>query len=185
MFGWLRKKNDEAARGQDHVWMSNAARIEGMRREAERAAKEGNVVVVAPTMAAFDQMAEALAPREPRLCRDQFERTALHQALEGDGVVAVAMASALPNQSKAGSSARAAFLVFGRNGTRSADDAIARAADLLGPRSSVTFHLSFDDALLQPHRAKLQPMLAKLGMAANEPMTSPYLSRAIANAQAQ
>jgi hypothetical protein len=183
VFGWLRRKNDEATRGEDQVWQSDAARVTGIRREVERAAKSGNVVVVAPKMVAFDQIAEALAPLEPRLCRDQFERTALHQALEGKGVVAVATPSGLPNQVKPGSNARAELLVVGRNDARSADDAIVQAADLLGARSSITFHLSFEDPLLHQHVAKFQPLFAKLGITADEPLSSPIMSRAIANMQ--
>ena len=188
MFGWLRKKAEQAERGDDSVWMSDAARIEGMRREVERVKAAGsNAVVVASTMAAFDRMAEALAAHQPRLYRDRFERATLQRSLEGSRAVVVAMSAVLPTETetKPGSNARCDFLVYGRNNSRSADDAIVRATDLLGSGVRVIFHLSLDDPLLQQHGKSLKPVLEKLGMAADEPVNSPVLSRAIANMQAK
>jgi len=84
MFGWLSRKTNQVERGDDCIWMSSAARIEGIRRAAERAASEGsNAAVVAMTLSAFEQMAEALAAHQPLLYRDRFERDALHRALKG------------------------------------------------------------------------------------------------------
>ena len=187
MFGWFgKKKTDHAERGEDCVWMSDAARIEGMRREVERVKAAGsNAVIVASTIGAFERMAEALAPHQPLLYRDRFERGALQRALEGSRVVAIVMAAALPTEAKPDANARCDFLVFGRHNTRKADDAIVQAIDLLGRGVRVTFHLSLDDPLLQQHGQSLKPVLEKLGMSADEAVTSPYLTRAIANAQAK
>ena len=184
MFGWLRKKAEQAERGDDCVWMSDAARVEGMRREVERVKAAGsNAVVVAPTMAAFEKMSGTLAPHQPLLCQDRFERGRLQRALQESRAVVVAMPAALPTETQADSNARCDFLVYGRDNARSADDAIVRAADLLGTGVRITFHLSLDDALLQQHGKSLKPVLEKLGMSADESVNSPFLSRAIASAQ--
>ena len=184
MFAWFGKKTEQAERGEDSVWMSDAARVQGLRREVERVVAEGNnAVVVALTMARFEQMAAALADSKPALCRDRFERDALHRALQGTGAVAIAMSGALPTEAKAGSEARGELLVYGRNGARPADEMIVTAAGFLGSGVRVTFHLSLDDALLQQHGKPLKPILEKLGMSPEAPVTSPFLTRAIANAQ--
>jgi hypothetical protein len=136
-------------------------------------------------MAAFEKMAEALAPHEPLLYRDRFARGTLQRALQGSRAVAIVMPAALPSGTKADSNPRCDFLVYGRNNARSADDAIVQAADSLGAGVRVIFHLSLDDELLQQHGKSLKPVLETLGMSADAPVTSPYLSRAIANAQAK
>lgn len=186
MFDWLKKKASQAARVDDCAWMSHAARVRGMRREVERlAAEKRSVVVVAPTMAAFDKLAEELSAQQPLLCRDLFERDSLRRALDAGPVIAIAMSGALPAESKPGSAPQVDILVHGRSDSRAADEAIVGFADTLGPGARVTFHLSLDDPLLQQHGAKLKPVFATLGMSEDEAVSSPVLSRALANMQAK
>ena len=164
--------------------MSDSARVEGLRAEVGRIRDAGrNAVVVTTTMAAFERMAAALAPHEPSLYRDRFERDSLRRRLESGGSVAIATPGALPDDGKPGEGMRCDLLIFGRSAERSADEAIVQAADRFGAGTRVTFHLSLDDALLQDHGKTLKPLLEKLGMSADEPVTSPFLTRAIANAQ--
>ena len=186
MFAWLRGKEETPACGDDCVWLSNAARIEGMRRIAERSLSLGrSVVIVTSTLAAFENVAAAFAERNPLLCRDMFERDALRRALQSGRVLAVAMPGALPAEPQAEASTRADLLVYGRADSRAADDAIMRAASMLQPDAGIAFHLSLDDTLLKRHSAALKPLLEKLGASADEPIVSPFLTRAIGNAQAK
>jgi preprotein translocase subunit SecA len=47
----------------------------------------------------------------------------------------------------------------------------------------ITFHLSLEDKLLQEFGGPIQPILEKLGMSADEPITHSMVTRAIKNAQ--
>lgn len=184
MFDWLRKKSETPACAEDSLWLSNAARIEGMRRIVGRSLSLGrSVVIVTGTLNAFESVAAAFAEREPLLCRDMFERGSLRRALERGGAVAIAMPAALPTDAKPEASVKADVLIYGRGDSRTADDAILSAADALKPDICVAFHLSLDDTLLKRHGAPLGPLLEKVGAAADEPVVSPFLTRAIANAQ--
>jgi hypothetical protein len=67
MLSWLfRNKKDQAARGEDSVWMSSAARLKGIGREVERLAKAGHCVFVVPwTLVTFDELVRDLEQRKP------------------------------------------------------------------------------------------------------------------------
>ena len=73
--------------------------------------------------------------------------------------------------------------MYGRSDTRPADDAIVRFADSLGPNAHITFHLALDDKLLQEFAGSIQPILQKLGMGPDEPISHAMVTRAIKNAQ--
>jgi len=54
---------------------------------------------------------------------------------------------------------------------------------LPGPRASIGFWLSLDDALLAEHAERLGPILKALRVDEGEAITSSMVSRAIENAQ--
>jgi preprotein translocase subunit SecA len=173
-----------AQRGEDTVWMNHGARLRGVSREvAALAEAERSVVVVALTPAALDELSAALAAREPLRCADIFAKDGLRLNLSRKGTVAVAMSGALPLDLKPGEDIGVDVLVYGRSDTRAADDAIARFADALGPNAHIVFHLSLEDKLLQEFGGPIRPILEKLGMSADEPITHPMVTRAIRNAQ--
>jgi len=177
-------KSDAAQRGEDTVWMNHAARLQGMSREvAALAEAERSVVVVAPTLAALDELGAALAAHEPVRCADIFAKDGLRLNLSRKGSVAIALSGALPLDLKLGEEIGVDVIVYGRNDSRSADDAIARFADALGPNAHITFHLSLEDKLLQAFAGSIQPLLEKLGMSADEPITNSMVTRSIKNAQ--
>ena len=76
-----------------------------------------------------------------------------------------------------------AVIGWGRAAARAPDEAIAAFADRLGPKASMTFHLSLEDGLLAAHAGGLAPILKSLRLAEDEAIVSPMVSRAIENAQ--
>lgn len=66
---------------------------------------------------------------------------------------------------------------------RSADDTIVRFADQLGANARVVFHLSLDDRLLKDYVGTLSQLLSRLQVPQDEKISSPLVTRAIANAQ--
>lgn len=185
MLKWLfGGKTGAAARGEDCVWVSHAARLKGVSREvATLAEAERSVLVVALTLAALDELAAALAPHRPERCADMFSRDALRSSLSRTGSVAIALSGALPADWKPAADVAADVLVYGRNDARAADEAIARFADALGPNAHLAYHLSLEDPLLQAFGGQLRPILDKLGMKEDEPIAHAMVTHAIRNAQ--
>ena len=177
-------KGDAAQRGEDTVWMNHAARLRGMSREvAALAEAERSVVVVALSLTALDELGAALAVHQPVRCADIFAKDGLRLNLSHKGSVAIALSGALPLDLKPGAEIGVDVVVYGRNDTRAADDAIVRFADSLGPNAHITFHLSLEDRLMQQFAGSIQPLLEKLGMSADEPITHSMVTRSIRNAQ--
>lgn len=179
-------KKDHVKHGEDFVWLSDAARLNGILREVERLVKQGcSVVVVAWTLPTFDHMARALDQYKPLLCRDLFGFDALRARLARAGTVAVALAYTLSSDVKTLTDLPVVLLVYGQNDMRATDDAIVRFADLVGPNVRVAFHLSLDDALLKDYIGKLKSLLIGLDVPPDEAMSHPMVTRAIAGAQAK
>jgi preprotein translocase subunit SecA len=177
-------KESAARRGEDSVWMTRAARIDGIAREvAALAEADRSVVAVALTLPALDELERALSAHQPARCADVFAKESLRANLARGGTVTVALSGALPLDVKPGADTGIDVVVHGRNATRAADEAIERFADALGANAHITFHLSLEDSLLEQFGATLQPILKKLGMKPDEPIAHAMVTRAIANAQ--
>jgi preprotein translocase subunit SecA len=185
MLNWLFKgKKVEAARGEDCVWMSHGARLKGLDHEVEVLAEaDRSVLLVALSLAALDELETALARHQPSRCADVFGKEVLRERLSKPGSVTVALSGALGTEVKAPAADCVDILVYGRNDTRAADDAILAFADALGPNAHIVFHLSLDDPLLKALTASLGPLLEKLGMKEDEPISHAMVTRAIRNAQ--
>jgi preprotein translocase subunit SecA len=185
MLNWLFKgKKVEAARGEDCVWMSHGARLKGLEREVGVLAEaEKSVLVVALSLGALDELETALAAHQPSRCADVFGKEVLRERLSKPGSVTVALSGALGTEVKAPAVNGVDILVYDRNDTRAADEAIVAFADALGPNAHIVFHLSLDDPLLRGFTPSLAPMLEKLGMKEDEPISHAMVTRAIRNAQ--
>jgi hypothetical protein len=153
-----------ARREDDQVWMSAGARAAGLRKAVERAVAQRHGVVV--VFASFAQANAVASDLEP---------------FRSAGVV-VATSTALPADVQP-ADAPVDVIVMSRSRTRAADDAIVAFADRLGPRASIGFWLSLDDALLAEHADRLGPILKALRVDEGEAITSSMVSRAIENAQ--
>jgi hypothetical protein len=186
MFSWLFGKKDQAVRAEDSVWMSAAARLRGIGREVERLTREKrSVVVVALTLPAFDDLVRELAQHKPSLCRDLFGLDVLRSQLARPGSITVALGSILATDAKPSTSVPVEFIICGRNESQTADESILRFADLIGPTARATFHLSLNDAILSDYVGSLTPLLGKLSLSEDEAISSPLVTRAIANAQSK
>jgi hypothetical protein len=190
LFGKARK----ARRGDDHVWATDTARRAGLTRDAQRLADGGaSVLLVTLSPAALDGMMAALQVRSPLACRDVFGQAALRARLSQPLAMSVALASALPKPAAGergdadaptdSSPVPAEILVCGRNERRDADEAVVAFADTLGPRSRVTFHLSFDDPLLNELTGRVRELMLRLGMTDDGPVVHRMLTQSIERAQ--
>jgi preprotein translocase subunit SecA len=172
------------AASADCVWRSDAARLRGVVREAGGFADDGaSVLVVALTAGALDRLAAALADRAPLRATSAIERASLRERLGRAGTVSVALPAALAPEAKPAGDVRVEILVAGRHDARAADDAIVRFAESIEAGGFATFHLSLDDPLLAAHAGNLGPMLDRLGMTDDEPISHSFVSRAIERAQ--
>jgi hypothetical protein len=186
MFSWLFGKKDEAMRGEDSVWLSDAARLKGILCKVEQLTKDGrSVIVVAWTLPTFDDLARHLNQHKPLLCRDLFGFDALRGQLARGGSVAVALANTLSSDAKTATDVPVEVLVCGRNDLRAIDDNIGRFADRIGANARVAFHLSLDDALLKDYVGTLSPLLIRLNVPQDEAISHSMVTRAIAGAQAK
>ena len=182
--GLFGRKGECAQRGEDTVWISHAARRQGIVREVRALAEaERSVVVVALALAALDELEAALSAHQPVRCADIFAKDGLRLNLSRTGAVAIALSGALPLDLTPGPDIGVDVLVHGRSDTRAADDAIVRFADSLGPNAHITFHLSLEDKLLQEFSGSIQPLLEKLGLSPQGPVTHSMVTRSIRNAQ--
>ena len=185
MLQWLFGKNIQATRVDDSLWMSNMARLSGICSEvAKLAAARRSVVVVAVTPGALGELAAALAQHQPLRCAGAVERDALRRQLGQAGTVAVALTGTLPADMQPATGMPVDILVCGRNAARADDDAILRFADSFGASARVTFHVAFDDALLQPHFESIK-LLTSLGVSEYEAVSSPLISRVIERLQSK
>jgi hypothetical protein len=184
MLKWLfgGSGSDAARQGEDKVWISDAARLKGIALEAQQLGGGAkSVLVVAWSSAALDRLASELAAFEPVRCVDAFSRPALNLQLQRKGAVALALGSALSAPAQPTPHALE-VLVLGRNPTRSPDEAVVRFADGAGNKARVTFHLSFDDALLKGND-RVRRIMELLKMPEDEPMVSSMVSKSIRSLQ--
>ena len=183
MFGNLFGKKSAAQQRDDQVWKTAAACLKGIGAAAVKSAAAGhNVIIVCLTNAAFDAVDTLLASHQPVHCRDIFGRDALRAALARSGVMTIALSGSLPADSPA-ATAVVEILVYGRNASRAADDAIKRFADQLGAQATIAFCLSMEDALLQPFLASSVQLLQQLGLQEDEALSHAFITRAIEKCQ--
>ena len=169
MLSWLFGKTDQAIRAEDSVWMSDPARLRGIRREVARLTREKrSAVVVALTLAAFDDLVRELGQYKPSLCRDLFGLDVLRSQLARPGSITVALGNILSTDAKPSTSVPVEFIVCGRNDIQAADESLLRFADLVGPTATVTFPPSLDDALLSDYIGTIKPRLTKMGLCEEE-----------------
>ena len=183
MFGNLFGKKSAAQHKDDQVWKTAAACLKGICAQAVQSAAAGrSVAVVCLTNSAFEAVDAVLAPHQPVHCRDLFGRDALRAALARAGSITIALSGSLPAD-PAAATVPADILVYGHNASRAADDGITRFADQLGAQATTAFHVSLEDALLEPFVGSLVPMLEKLGIKEDEALSHAFVTRAIRNCQ--
>ena len=184
MLGWLFDRRGGAAISEDHVWVSDAARLQGLRREIARVTGAGSkIMVVALTRDSYRLLLSELSEHSPLRCETLMERDQALSRLGKSAAVVVAHAGALPGALRSPGELQLEILVYGRSDRRAADDVVIRFADLLARRTPVTFHLSLDDSLLRRESENIKPLLARLKVPEDEPIVHRFISSAIERAQ--
>jgi preprotein translocase subunit SecA len=186
MLKWLfGDRKPRADRENDEVWATGRARVQGVVRKVAALTGTGrSVVVVANSIETLEELSRALAIHRPVRCTDLFGQAPLRATIAKPGSLVIALGSALPME---GSPAAGPVdvIVIGRNDVRTADEAIVRFTDSLGAEATVAFLLALDDALLVAFSQQVGPMLQKLGMGDDEPITHALVTRAVERAQQQ
>jgi hypothetical protein len=180
VFGWFRRGLPVA----DQVRLDAAACARGLHAEVRAALGEGAAALLllrAPGDLAA--AAVALADCTPRVAEDHYALGELPRYLSAAGLLGIGLVDDL--RAATAPPLRGAPLqvhVRGRASRRSEDQ---RLLDLLAPWRPlrVVFHHALDDALLREHAGRLRPLLQRLGLAADEAITSPLLTRALRRAQ--
>jgi hypothetical protein len=172
---------------EDRVWTDAAACQRGLRAEVERALDEGQaVLLLLRSLTDEADFARELASRSPALGRDRFAADDLQAQLHRRGALGVCSVDSLrplaATRTAAQRSAPLQVHVLARDARRSGDQKLLGLLEAWAP-TRVVFHHSLDDTLLRTHAVHLQPLLQKLGLSADEAITSPLLSRAIERAQ--
>jgi hypothetical protein len=171
---------------EDRVWADATACAAGLRSQVAQALQQrAAVLLLVRTRTDRENLARELAAHAPLVGGDRFASDDLLRHLRTPGALGLACVDDLRDTAAAAADAKPVSLqvhVAGRSARRSED---RQLTDRLGRWTPglVVFHHALDDALLRPHAGALQPLLQKLGMRPDEPITSPFLTRAIERAQ--
>jgi hypothetical protein len=169
---------------EDRVWIDADARTRGLRAQVERSLQQRTaVLLLVRSQTDREDLARDLAAHAPRIGGDRFAAPDLQRHLRTPGALGVACADDLrPLAALPGTPPALDIHVLGRGARRSEDAALIALLAAWAP-ARIVFHPSLDDALLRPHAGRLQPLLEKLGLRRDEPITSSLLTRAIGRAQ--
>lgn len=188
LFSWL--SGGKATRLEpDSVWLTADARLAGLRDRVGRHAEQGQVLLLAHFPLALEQLADALRGRASVEHADSEGDVARALASPRAHSVSLALVRHLPAQPPmiAGDvTTPLSILVAERHPLRAEDERVERLAGELPYECRVRFHLSLEDALLERFAGdRVNDLLARLGMAENEELTHPLISRAVERAQEQ
>lgn len=183
LFGWFRGTPARvAAPIEDCVWLDSDARLSGLRARLGGLPRRP-ALVVARDRHGLDAIATALSSLGAHGLDGRLDlRTALEHARAPGGLALIdadAVDRATPTAHRI---ADLTVHVIGRALRRSDDarlfDAIARWHD-----GRVLVHSALDDALLKPHAEKIEPLLRRMGITADQPVESPLIAQAMRRAQ--
>jgi hypothetical protein len=188
LLNWLVKRQVTVA-GEDSVWVTAAARLEGLCARVARHAADRQVIALAHFPRSLEALTEALAPGV------SFERARYESDVAScltaprTGSVCLALVSQLPAALPTVSgepTTRVSFLVAERHPLRSQDEIVETLAGALPQPASVRFHLALDDELLERFAGeRLNALLEQLGVAEDEELSHSGISGAIKRAQAK
>lgn len=169
---------------EDRVWLDAAACTRGFQRDATQALQDGHAVLLLLRGATeLADTARALARHAPKVCDDRYASADLQPHLGSAGALGLSLVEALRPIPPV--DVRATPLqvhVRGRGERRSDDHRLLEGLKAWAP-VSIVFHHALDDRLLHDHTATLKPLLARLGLGAEEAVSSTMVGRAIQRAQ--
>ncbi|MBX3376644.1 MAG: hypothetical protein KF678_06540 [Phycisphaeraceae bacterium] len=188
-------KGEMPLKSQDVIWLNSEARIAGIVKELDRQLAAGvHVLAAAFTGRSIDALAAALAggSREVDALTDPITPARLIERFNAYDRPTCILTSAdslvLPSGTPVVPVAlnrELCLLVAERFPLREKDDSLLAFAAGLSSRTSVQFNVSLDDPLMRLFAGDRQAeMLRQLGAGPDEPLTHPFLARAIEKAQA-
>ena len=175
---------DRPAPVEDRLWIDSAARTRGIRAEVEAALHQRQaVLLLVRSLSDREDFARDLSGHSLQVGGDRFAATDLQRHLRTPAALGLAHVDDLrPIAAIPGNCTVVELHVLGRSVRRSDDAALIQRLIAWSP-ARIVFHHSLDDTLFRTHAGRLQPLLQKLGLRADEPVVSPLLTRAIQRAQ--
>ncbi|HKB36444.1 MAG TPA: hypothetical protein VKD72_08325 [Gemmataceae bacterium] len=191
LFGWFRRKPSVVLLN-DKIWLTTAAKLNGVREAIRERVGQDAVVVVA-----------AHFPASLREVRKHLETTGLSVSLaegrdagkqlfelarRGDTTIVAALVETLagltPPEAVGGEPFRVRFVVGERHLLRTKDDAFLPFAERLTPPGRIGFHLSLEDPVLRLFAGDwVGDVLRRLGMQESDAVESRMIARRIRAAQ--
>jgi len=191
LFGWFRRKPSVVLLN-DKIWLTTAAKLNGVREAIRERVGQDAVVVVA-----------AHFPASLREVRKHLETTGLSVSLaegrdagkqlfelvrRGDSRIVAALVETLagltPPEAVGGEPFRVRFVVGERHLLRTKDDAFLPFAERLTPPGRIGFHLSLEDPVLRLFAGDwVGDVLRRLGMQESDAVESRMIARRIRAAQ--
>ncbi len=178
----------------DVFWLTDPAKIRGLITAASRALASGShVLLITRSPDTFDRLTDSAAIAKLPLDGLQSPTTApqllAHLRARPSPTLLLAFDSSLapspapPSGPSPSNPPALAILVAERFPLRASDDALLTYSAAI-PASTIEFHLSIEDPLLQAFRGdSTEKILRSLGMTDSESITHPMLSRSISRAQ--
>jgi len=169
---------------EDRVWLDTGVCTLGLQRDVTHALRDGHaVLLVLRGGTELADHARALEGLAPKVCDDRYAAADLQPHLAAAGALGITLADALrPIPQAATHLVPMQVHVRGRGDRRNDDQ---RLLELLKPwmPTSIVFHHALDDRLLREHVNTLKPLLMRLGLGAEEAVSSATIGRAIQRMQ--
>lgn len=169
---------------EDRVWVDAAACTRGLQRDVAEALRQGHAVLLLfRNGTELADTAQALGSHLPKVCDDRYAATDLLPHLGVAGALGISMVDALRAiPPVTGRLTSLHVHVRSRGERRSDDHRLLEAVKPWAP-ASLVFHHALDDRLLRDHTRALTPVLARLGLGADEAVSSAMIGRAIQRVQ--
>lgn len=167
------------------MWIDANACAAGLRGQVTQALRQRvPVLLLVRTRTDRENVARDLAAHAPLVGDDRFASDALQRHLRNPGALGLACVDDLRSTATTTAAKPASLQVHvsGRDAHRSEDLELIELLGRWAP-AMIAFHHALDDALLRSHAGVLQPLVRKLGMRPDEPVVSPFVTRAIERAQ--
>lgn len=183
LFDWMRPTRARpAAPVEDCVWLDGDARLAGLRARLG-ALPRRSAIVIARDRNDFDEVATALSALGAQGVDGTLDLRDALDRVRAPGTLVLLEAARVTSAPSTGSRVPDLVVhVIGRAMRRSDDtrlfEAIAR-----WHIGRVLVHSALDDPLLRPHADKIEPLLRRLGITADQPIESPLIAQAMRRAQ--